>query len=391
MFFDDVEKAPPDPIFGIESAFSRDPRKNKVNLAIGIYKDEHLLAKLFPSVQKALEKVALDDLEAQYLPIDGYGPYKESLFPLVLGGEKDLEKRTYTAHTVGGTGALRIGADFLFSLGYKEALIPNESWPNHTLIFSNAGMKVSLYPYYDEKKKSLCIDRLLSFFQNLPKNTLVILHPCCHNPSGLDPKEEDWKRIAKTMRERQLFPFFDFAYQGFGKGVEEDRRAIEIFLQEGLQTFIAYSCSKNFSMYRHRVGAFFAVCSTEENALAVGSQIKRKIRSLYSNPASLGARIVYELLRTKEGEKSWRDDVTSARMRIQSMRSELIQRLSEKRDFSYLKHHLGMFSFLGISAPQVEKLVEKYGVYVAKGGRINVAGLSSENIEYVAESILRVL
>ncbi len=395
MFFSEVLEGQPDAIFGLTGAFQADVRPQKVNLTVGIYKDENLQSKLLPSVKKAEEQILEDDLLADYLPIDGFAPYLELLGPNILGEKiwKEAHSRIYGAHTTGGTGALRIAGEFLAQEVTKIVSIPNPTWPNHRAIFERAGCKVETYPYYNREKRIFDFSGMCKGLESLPEKSAVILHPCCHNPTGLDPTLEQWKELSALMKKRKLLPFFDFAYQGLGDSIEKDAAAIQLFAKEGHEMLIAYSCSKNFSLYCQRVGALYVVDENSAVKLRVGSQIKRIIRALYSNPPEYGAHVVTHILKHEELKKQWREDLEGMRLRLKSMRDLLIQRLkakAKKIDFSYLKAHKGMFSFVDLNKSQVQKLINDYAIYLPDNGRINVAGLSLRNIDYIVDSLIAV-
>jgi aspartate/tyrosine/aromatic aminotransferase len=380
MFFHEVAEAPPDPIFGLLGAFQADVRKEKVNLMVGIYKDERLRAEPLSSVKRVVVGMEVAD----YLPIDGLAELVELLGPVVFGGGWDRE-RMYGAHTVGGTGALRVGGEFLVQEVTKVCAVPNHTWPNHRLL-ERAGMTLKTYPYYSREKRGFDVEALLGFLRGLPKKTAVMLHACCHNPTGCDPNEREWREISRVMKEGQLVPFFDFAYQGLGEGVEKDAEAIRLFVREGHEMLVAYSCSKNFSMYSQRVGALFVVGENTGVKMGVGSQVKRIIRALYSNPPEYGARVVVEVL--KKERELWLKDLEGMRARLGNMRRVLVEKLGS--EFDYLQGHKGMFSFIDLDKGQVKRLIDEYAIYMTDNGRISVAGLSRENVDYVVRGILSV-
>lgn len=387
MFFHNVNEAQPDPIFGLLGAFNADVRKEKVNLMVGIYKDDDLRAELLSSARRAQELVK--ETVADYLPIDGLGEMVELLGGVVFGEEwKDERGRIYGAHTCGGTGALRVGAEFVAQEVGKHVCVSNHTWPNHRSILERAGCVVESYPYYSREKRGFDCEAMLSFLRKLPAKTTVLLHACCHNPTGSDPTREEWRMISKVMKERGLLPFFDFAYQGLGDGIEEDAEAVRMFMKDGHEMLIAYSCSKNFSMYCQRVGVLFVVDENAAVKMRVGSQVKRIIRALYSNPPAHGARVVVEVLQNGELKELWKRDLQGIRKRMDLMRGKLIERLGSK--FNYLKGHKGMFSFIDLDKAQVQKMIEKYAIYLTDNGRISVAGLTTKNIDYVVKGLLGV-
>lgn len=395
MFFNDVEEAQPDAIFGLVDAFQKDPREKKVSLLAGVYKDDHLRTEIFLSAKRAKEQIFSQDLVANYLPIDGAEQLYDSLGSLLFGPKQyqEAHDRIYGAHTAGGTAALRIGGDFFSQFVSKKMSLPNQTWPNHRSIFEKAGFEIESYPYYSKEKKGFDFDAMIHHLEKLPEKTVVVLHACCHNPTGCDPTLEQWKEISKMIKSRNLVPFFDCAYQGLGDGIEKDVAAVRHFLNEGHEMAVAYSCSKNFSMYCQRVGALFLICQTPNDKSRVGSQIKRIIRTLYSNPPAHGARIVGQILKSEDLRQMWEEDLSALRHRVNLMRETLIQRLIAKAkhiDFEYLKGHKGMFSFVDLNHSEVQSLKEKFGVYLAGSGRINISGLTTKNVDYVVNSIVSV-
>lgn len=392
MFFQDVLDAPPDPIFGLSEAFKADPRKEKTNLVVGIYKDDQMKAELFSSVHRAKADILNLDTLADYLPIDGQDELLQKLGPLVFGDSiwKEKHGQIYAAQTVGGTAALRVGAEFLAQEVSKSFFVSNHTWPNHRSILERAGCKHENYPYYNREKRGFDFEAMLSFLKKLPPKSVVVLHACCHNPTGCDPTEEEWRLIAKAMKEHEAFPFFDFAYQGLGSGLEKDAEAVRIFAKEGLEMAIAYSCSKNFSMYCQRVGALFIVTKTPAEKQRVKNQVRRIIRALYSNPPAHGALVVLEILKKEELKKLWIQDLEGIRSRIQKMREMLIQKLSHKAgsiDWSYLKEHKGMFSFIDMDKSQVQRMIEEFAIYMTDNGRISIPGLTTQNIDSVVNAL----
>lgn len=396
MFFQNVEEGKPDPVFGMQGAYLADRRPKKVNLMVGIYRDDHLKAALMPSVQRAKEAIFKEDLKAEYLPIGGLETLCGHLGSLIFG-EKRWERersKVYSAHTPGGTGALRVGAEFLAQEVAKTIYISRPTWGNHTNIFEKAQFKVAFYPYYSEEKRGFDFDAMLQAIEKMEEKSVILLHAACHNPTGSDPTEKEWKILSQAIKKKRLLPFFDFAYQGFGDGIEKDAAAIQIFFDEGIEMLIAYSCSKNFSLYCQRVGALFVVSESGAIKAKVESQVLRIIRGLYSNPPSHGALIVSHLLDRPDLRKEWREDLEKMRIRISQTRTAFIEALtksSKARDFSYLGKHKGMFSYLDLDKAQVKRMIDEFGIYLLDPGRISIAGLSRENIPYVVESFSKVL
>ncbi len=388
-----MKEAAPDPIFGLIGAFNADPRKEKVSLLAGIYKDDQLRGELMSSVKRAYELIS--EPAADYLPIDGLGELGGLLGPVLFGevGWNGAKERTYVAHTTGGTGALRAGCEFLVREVGERVCIPNQTWPTHRLIFERSGAHVDMYPYYNRAKKGFDLESMGGFLETLPERTVVLLHACCHNPTGSDPTPDQWKAISQIMGAKGLFPFFDCAYQGLGDGVDADAGAIRTFLNDGHEMLVAYSCSKNFSMYCQRVGALFAVGENPSVKMRAGSHLKRIIRALYSNPPAQGALVVAQVLKEAELKALWQKDLDGMRRRLNVMRDTLVQRLNakaKKGKFDYLRNHKGMFSFVDLDKGQVQKMIEKYGIYLTDNGRISVAGLTMKNIDYVVNGLLSV-
>lgn len=392
MFFHQVPEAPPDPIFGLASAFKSDPRTEKVNLMVGIYKDDHLRSELLESVREAKNNILSKDLMADYLPIDGLAELIELLGPILFGADswKSNHGHIYGAHTTGGTGALRVASEFLSQEVSKLFYVPNHTWPNHRSILERAGCQQDNYPYYSREKKGFDFEAMISFLGKLPHKSVVILHACCHNPTGCDPTVEQWRAISKTMKEKQLFPFFDFAYQGLGEGLEKDAESVQIFMQDEHDMAIAYSCAKNFSMYCQRVGVLYIVTKNAAEKMRVGTQVTRLIRALYSNPPAHGALVVAEVLKSEDLKRLWLKDLEKIRRRIHLMRESFIQRLISKAkgtDFAYLRAHKGMFSFIDMDKSQVQRMINEFAIYMTDNGRISIPGLTTKNIDYVVNSL----
>lgn len=396
MIFHEILEAQPDPVFGLTGAFKSDPRPEKVDLLVGVYKNEQLKEELMPTVRKAKEQVVSLDTIAEYLPFDGNPDLIEAIGSLFFGEKlwKENHGRIYGAQTVGGTGALRIGGEFLCQEVTKWISIPTPTWPGHRLVFEKAGCTIGTYSYYSREKKDFDFQAMCKSLESLPPKTAVILHLCCHNPTGCDPSLEEWKEISQLMKRKNLLPFFDAAYQGFGDGIERDTEAIRIFMKDGHEMMIAYSCSKNFSLYSARVGCLFIVDENAAVKLRVGSQVKKIIRALYSNPPSYGALIPIKILNDSAMKKKWEGDVETIRCRLAHTRERLVQGLiakAKKNDFRYLHKHKGMFSFIDIDKSQVQRLIDRYGIYLLDNGRISISGLNQKNIEYVVNSLIEVI
>lgn len=391
VFFEAVEQAPIDPILGIAQAFAADPRANKINLGIGVYRTEDLQPLVLQTVKEA-EKILLDRaLYKEYLPIEGDKPYLEGVFDLIFGDSIPKEN-VASLQSIGGTGALRIGAEFLKKNGVETIYLPDPTWDNHRRIFTHAGLKIATYPYYDKARRGFDFAAMMRALFHMPKKSAVLLQGCCHNPTGIDPTFEEWKEIADAMQRHELLPFFDFSYQGFGKGIDEDASAIRYFAKEGMECVVASSYSKNFGLYAERTGALFFLCKTAEEATKVASQAKVIIRGIWSNPSCHGARIVATILNQSDLKSRWIKEVDAMRQRIVSMRQALILELAKrgKTEYAILRKQIGMFSYTGLSQKAVEKLISDYAIYLPLDGRINIAGINTQNIEAIADAIAAV-
>ncbi|MCX7272098.1 MAG: aspartate/tyrosine/aromatic aminotransferase [Burkholderiales bacterium] len=392
-----VELAPRDPILGLTEAFNADTRANKVNLGVGVYYDDNGKIPLLGAVREA-EKVRLEGAPARgYLPIEGVPAYNAAVQKLLFGSDSPLlaDGRVATFEALGGTGGLKIGADFLKRLqpGAK-VWISDPSWENHRALFEAAGFQVNNYPYYDATSHGVNIDALLACLNSLPANDIVVLHACCHNPTGVDLDDAQWARILTAVRDRGLIAFLDCAYQGFGDGIEADASALRLFGASGLSFFVSSSFSKSFSLYGERVGALSVVTAERDETARVISQVKRVIRTNYSNPPTHGASVVAAVLATPALRQQWETELAGMRERIREMRTSLVAKLQSRgvaRDFSFVARQRGMFSYSGLTAAQVERLRAEYGIYAVSTGRICLAALNSRNIDYVADAMAAVL
>ncbi|GAA0917618.1 aspartate/tyrosine/aromatic aminotransferase [Rothia nasimurium] len=392
--FSSVELAPRDPILGLNEAYGADTRADKVNLGVGVYYDANGRLPLLKAVQQVEDERVKAHLPRGYLPIDGIALYNAGVQKLLFGAASPLleERRVVTAQALGGTGALKVGADFLKRLNPDVPVaISTPSWENHRALFESAGFQVVEYPYYDAATHGLNLDGMLDALGKLPRGAVVVLHACCHNPTGVDLATADWKRVIDIVRERGLVPFLDIAYQGFGDGIEEDATAVRQFAEAGVAFFVASSFSKSFSLYGERVGALSIVTGSHDEAVRVQSQLKRIIRTNYSNPPTHGGSIVSAVLNHDELRKVWEDELGGMRQRIRQMRSGLVQRLAKVGDFSFIQTQRGMFSYSGLSAAQVDRLREEFGIYAVSTGRICVAALNDGNIDRVADAIAKVV
>jgi aspartate/tyrosine/aromatic aminotransferase len=392
-----VEQAPRDAILGLTVAFNEDPRAEKVNLSVGIYQDENGKTPTLAAVREAEHRLAEGPSPKTYLPIPGAAPYLQATQQLALGAASELPKsgRVAGAHTPGGTGGLRVVADFLHE-NFPQATVwlSDPTWPNHPSIFEAAGVPTKTYPYFDAAGNSLKFDALLAAIGKMAPGDVMLLHGCCHNPTGIDPTADQWREIVAAVNKQGVLPFLDFAYQGFGDGLEEDAAGLREFAKAGGEFIFCSSFSKNFGLYRERVGAVAVVCKNKENAAAVQSQLNRAVRANYSNPPAHGAAIVETILGDPGLRQKWEAELAAMRDRINGMRSRFVRVLKEKGvpgDYSFMQDQRGMFSFSGLTKDQVESLRERYAIYIVGSGRINVAGLTPSNIDYVADSIKAVV
>ncbi|MBI3146268.1 MAG: aspartate/tyrosine/aromatic aminotransferase [Pseudogulbenkiania sp.] len=392
-----VEMAPRDPILGLNEAFNADTRATKVNLGVGVYYDDNGKIPLLAAV-KAAEKARLEAMPPRgYQPIEGPAVYGQAVQNLLFGAGSELTEsgRVVTAQALGGTGALRIGADFLHRLNSNATVyISDPSWENHRALFEAAGFKVENYPYYDPATRGVDFAAMKAFLLGLDAGSIIVLHACCHNPTGADLSDAQWGEVVEACRERGLVPFLDMAYQGFAEGIEEDAVAVNLFSASDLQFFVSSSFSKSFSLYGERVGALSIVTASKEEAGRVMSQLKRVIRTNYSNPQIHGGAIVAAVLSSPELRQQWEDELAGMRERIRAMRSGLVEQLKAKgvaQDFSFVIKQRGMFSYTGLSAAQVEQLKNEFGIYAVSTGRICLAALNSKNIGYVADAIAAVI
>jgi len=397
LLFAAVEMAPRDPILGLNEAFNADTRTTKVNLGVGVYYDDNGKIPLLGAVRAAEEARLKAAPPRGYLPIEGIAAYNQAVQTLLFGKESPLTAagRVVTAQALGGTGALKIGADFLKRLlPGSTVYISDPSWENHRALFESAGFPVDTYPYYDAATRGANFAAMKAKLATLPARSIVVLHACCHNPTGADLTEAQWKEVVEAVRERDLVPFIDMAYQGFADGIAQDAVALNLFAASGLDFFVSSSFSKSFSLYGERVGALSIVTQSKEEAGRVLSQLKRVIRTNYSNPPTHGGAVVAAALSSPELRQMWEDELAGMRVRIREMRVGLVDKLKSKgvaQDFSFVVQQRGMFSYTGLSAAQVDKLKNDFGIYAVSTGRICLAALNSRNIDYVAESIAAVL
>ena len=395
--FSAVELAPRDPILGLNEAYNADTRATKVNLGVGVYTNEDGKIPLLRAVRDAEMARVEAGLPRGYLPIEGIAAYDAAVQKLLLGDDSPLiaAGRVVTAQSLGGTGALKIGADFLKRLGPNaKVAISDPSWENHRALFESAGFEVIAYPYYDAKTNGVNFDGMLAALNSYAPGTIVVLHACCHNPTGVDLTTDQWKQIVEVVKARELVPFLDIAYQGFGDGIDADAAAVRLFAAAELNAFVSSSFSKSFSLYGERVGALTLVAASKDESERVLSQLKRVIRTNYSNPPTHGGTIVAQVLSTPELRAEWETELADMRDRIRGMRAALVAKLKENgvdRDFGFVLKQRGMFSYSGLTAAQVDRLREEHGIYAVSTGRICVAALNSRNIDAVAKGIAAVL
>jgi aromatic-amino-acid transaminase len=395
--FASVELVPGDPILGLTEAYNADTRPGKVNLGVGIYYDESGRIPLLKAVAKVEDALAREAKPRGYLPIDGLPAYTQATRELLFGKDSPLLKdgRVATTQTVGGSGALRVGAEVLRKLlPHATLALSRPSWENHRAVFEAAGFEVGEYTYFDSARHGVDFDGMLADLKALKPKTTVLLHACCHNPTGADLTVEQWKQVAQVLKAGDLFPFIDMAYQGFDKGIREDSAAIQIVVDAGISDFIvASSYSKSFSLYGERVGALSIVAATAEQTKAVQSHVKRIIRTIYSSPSTHGAALVAGVLNTPELRQEWELELTAMRERIHALRAGLVQKLAETGagDFSFISQQAGMFSYSGLTKAQVDRLREEHAIYAVGSGRICVAALNAENLDRVAAAIAAVV
>ena len=392
-FFSEVQQAPPDAILGITEAFRADPSPVKVNLGVGVYQDATGKIPVLESVLQAAKIWASQEDSKTYLPIDGVPAFVQANQELLFGKDSPLlkDKRVATVQSVGGSGGLKLGIELIKRVSPEATIyISDPSWENHRVIFEAAGMKVETYPYYDSTTFGLRAADMLTTLRGLKPRTAVLLHACCHNPTGVDLDEKTWKEVVEICAERDLIPFIDFAYQGFAEGIVQDSKPIQMFVDKGLTFLLANSFAKSFSIYRERVGALSVVTGSQKEAAAVTSQLKRIVRMIYSSPPSYGAQLVAIVLTHPELRPLWEKELGEMRERIHEMRHLLAKKLKDvlpDKDFSFILNQRGMFSYSGLSLDVMKELREKYHVYGLDSGRICVAALNHKNVDYVCQSV----
>ena len=395
--FSAVEMAPRDPILGLNEQFNADTNPAKVNLGVGVYYDDNGKLPLLQCVQAA-EKAMMEAPKPRgYLPIDGIAAYDAGVKALVFGADSEpvTSGRVATVQAIGGTGGLKVGADFLKRLSPDATvLISDPSWENHRALFTNAGFNVDSYPYYDAAKRGVNFEGMLAALNAAPAGTIVVLHACCHNPTGYDITPAQWDQVITACKAKNLTPFLDMAYQGFGYGIAEDGAVIGKFVAAGLTFFVSTSFSKSFSLYGERVGALSVLCESKEEADRVLSQLKIVIRTNYSNPPTHGGAVVAAVLGNPEWRALWEKELGEMRVRIKAMRQKLVDGLKAagvKQDMGFITSQIGMFSYSGLTKDQMVRLRNEFGVYGTDTGRRCVAALNSKNIDYVCDSIAKVV
>ena len=395
--FASVELAPKDPILGVTETYVADKNPNKVNLGVGVYCDDNGRVPLLACVRTAEEKLLQLGTPKAYLPIDGIAAYDVAVQKLLLGDDSPIirDKRAVTVQALGGTGGLKLGADFLRKFGSSdEVWISDPSWENHRALFEYAGFTVKNYPYYDAATHGVNFPAMEKALDGLAPGTIVVLHACCHNPTGVDLSPAQWTRVLEIVKTRNLVPFLDIAYQGFGDGIDADGAVVRQFAAADVPMLISSSFSKSFSLYGERIGGLTLVTGSSEEAARVLSQLKRVIRTNYSNPPTHGGQSVAIVLTTPELRRQWDDELAVMRVRIKEMRKALVEKLKARvpgRDFDFVIEQRGMFSYSGLTKDQVMRLREEFSIYAIDTGRICVAALNTKNIDYVADSIAKVI
>ncbi|MCL1095966.1 amino acid aminotransferase [Shewanella kaireitica] len=397
MIFSQVELAPADPILGLTDAFKADTREDKVNLGVGIYKDESGKTPILKAVKLAEEKLLATEMSKSYLGMEGVEAYNRAVQTLLFGADHTVvnNARALTAQAPGGTGSLRVAAEFLVRQTKADTIwVSNPTWANHHNIFNTAGLKTQSYGYYKAETHGLDFDAMLTDLQGAKEGDLVLLHGCCHNPTGIDLNKQQWQQIGELCLSKSLVPLFDFAYQGFGAGVEEDAEGLRIVASIVPELIVANSFSKNFGLYNERIGAITVVAGNDAEAVNAFSQIKSTIRASYSNPPAHGALIVSTILEDDSLKQMWQQELKQMRERIAEMRALFVKSLKESgvsQDFSFISTQNGMFSFSGLNKDQVSRLKNEFGVYIVGSGRISVAGMTKTNMPIICKAIAAVI
>ena len=395
--FESLGMAPPDPIFGLTEAFLKDTNPAKVNLSTGVYTDASGKTPVLAAVKKAEERILKEETTKSYKPIQGAPEFGEIVQELLLGSghEVIVSQRGATAHTPGGTAALRLVADYVKQLSPSSTIwLSHPTWANHPNIFRSAGLKVRSYSYFDKANNQLDFHKFFHALREIPAGDVVVLHGCCHNPTGLDPDREQWARTASALTDRKILPLVDLAYQGFGEGLEEDSVGLRELCRPGCEMMICSSFSKNFGLYNERVGALTVLARSQKEAQAVLSHVKVSIRAHYSNPPAHGGTIVTTILHNTKLRSLWEGELRQMRDRIKGMRTLFVESMAARgvpRDFSFAREQKGMFSLSGLSKEQIQTLRDKYSIYIVESGRINVAGMTEANMANLCDAIASVL
>jgi aromatic-amino-acid transaminase len=395
--FEKMEMAPPDPILGLTAAFRDDPNPLKINLGVGVYKDENGATPIMASVKTAERKLLESEGTKSYLPIDGEQTFGSAVRTLLFGKDAELAAngRAVTLHTPGGTGGLRLAGEFLRRSAPTATLwMSDPTWANHHQIFSTLNFPVKTYPYYDAAGKQLDFEAMIAWLETASEGDIVLLHGCCHNPTGLDPSDTQWQQIGAVLAARKTLPLVDFAYQGLAEGIEEDAAGLRILAKRCDELIVISSFSKNFGLYRERTGAMTLVAKQAEDAAKALSHAKQLARTNYSNPPAHGGAIVTTILNDPDLSTQWFGEVAAIRNRIRAMRHLFVEKLNAKgveQDFSFITKQNGMFSFSGLSREQVETLRQEHSIYIVGSGRINVAGMTEENMDRLVAAIAEVL
>ena len=393
--FDAIERVPGDAILGLIQQFKDDPNPKKVDLGVGVYRDEDGITPIMRAVKAAEKKLIADEATKAYIGSHGDPAYGEHVLKMVFGADSPVlaDNRASATQSPGGTGALRLAADFIASqLPGKSIWLSDPTWPNHLGVFSAAGLDIQRYPYVDEHNQ-LDFEGMAAALKTIPKGDIVVLHACCHNPTGFDLSAEQWQAVLEIVKERELLPLVDFAYQGFGDGIDEDAYGARLLAENLDEVLITQSCSKNFGIYRERTGCFIAVAADTEAMEDVRSQLAITARENYSNPPAHGGSIVAEILNSAELAAVWREELTEMRDRINTLRRDFVEALKPyglDQKYAHIAEQRGMFSYTGLTPEQVDRLRDEYGIYMVRSGRANVAGFSQENLPYLAKAVAAV-
>eukprot|EP01132_Coremiostelium_polycephalum_P007543 gene7543-9274_t len=392
-----IKKGPEDPILGVTVAFNKDTSPSKINLGVGAYRDEDGKPFILGCVKKADKKIYEANVDHEYAPIAGVASFNQLAASLALGSDCQhiKDKRFATIQTLSGTGALRVAAEFLNRfLPNTTCYVPNPTWGNHNVIFGDSGVPVKSYSYYDPKTCGLNFEGMYNDIKAAPKGSIILLHACAHNPTGVDPSTEQWKKLSQVCKEQEHFVLFDFAYQGFASGSpEKDAEPVRMFVKDGHNIGLCQSFAKNFGLYGERIGAFTLLTSTPEEAINIESQLKILVRPMYSNPPVYGARLVSTILNNQELTAEWRGEVKLMADRIIGMRESLVKYLKQygsTKDWSHITNQIGMFCYSGLTPEQVDRLASEFHIYLTRNGRISMAGVNKHNVEYLAKSIHQV-